>query len=533
MKKKLAYILLILPFLWVHTGNAFLDGDLWIDIFKTIDDGLSATQNKMYKHEMTWHGKRTISQELNSAFQSQGLGACIAENIKLEDIEKIKAWDTDTLVKLIKPECMDTEKNTVSINTLATFRRNIANVDAIKRRHAEERTQRIYNIARIWLYSDGDTTNSPFDLIDDIKEIEKIIFSQNLEYNGVIMDLDKEFDAFLDGYGWRTWSSSGRGTGSWIFTGPWSTWSGIWVEDRRSIPYSFYTQTGTYVCTDTSTNVLTSGLSEETINILINNTGSTNTWSTSGSGSNSWSGSNFWNGNIDSVPTYWYSKVNDNSLWPCNEFFCIRIEFVIKNYKLLTGWKSWSIEWILKKSNEHLKKFAGSSGIQWEMTKNNFSLGTVNLNLANIFHMWVQIQTRTPPILNIEKNTSRLDETEFAYKNIQYQLYKDAWIDSQRPHSIDNYLSVPEELKMVEVIWERPYVDIVSLRQSLATIKQIKARRNDYFSQSINARAASEDLDIYFKEFIELEKFWQAFKEYVDAMTKIIKEMNKIPVKES
>jgi len=47
---------------------------------------------------------------------------------------------------------------------------------------ASTKTNATYDIARIGLYSDGNIENSPFDLIEDLKEIDKIIFTQELEY---------------------------------------------------------------------------------------------------------------------------------------------------------------------------------------------------------------------------------------------------------------------------------------------------------------------------------------------------------------
>jgi hypothetical protein len=41
---------------------------------------------------------------------------------------------------------------------------------------AADKTRRTYDIARIGLYSDGNIENSPFDLINDLQEIDYIIF---------------------------------------------------------------------------------------------------------------------------------------------------------------------------------------------------------------------------------------------------------------------------------------------------------------------------------------------------------------------
>jgi hypothetical protein len=69
-----------------------------------------------------------------------------------------------------------------------------------------------------------------------------------------------------------------------------------------------------------------------------------------------------------------YKKVNDNLMWPCNEFFCIKIEFIIRKQKLLGGGTTVSIHSILEKSNTHLNKFVNTSLIASKQTTNNFEL---------------------------------------------------------------------------------------------------------------------------------------------------------------
>lgn len=522
--------------IWFHFfhTNAFFDGDNGIDIFKTIDDGVKATEQKLYKDEMTGYGERSISQELNTILKSQWVGECLQESFTLEDLEKIKTSDSNVadLLKVLKGECLDETGTKIPANTISKLRQNLISIDTQKRKRAQVKWQRLYQIARIWLYSDGDTTNSPFDLVDDIKEIEKIIFTQKLEYNGQEIDWDKEFNNFLDGYPNGSSSSSWWSSSSSGWNGSGSTGTGTWYTYKKYTPFTFYTQTGSYVCSDTATLIEQSGLNEETITELLNGTGS-NTWSGStGSWSNTWSGSTgSWS--IENIPTTGYTKANDNSLWPCNEFFCIRIEFVIKNYKLLAGGNSWSIEAIIKKSNEHLKKFANTSLVQSKMTQNNFELWLTNLSLPDIFHMWLQVTKRVPPILNIENNENRVDYTQYSCKNMIGEYYNNLDIEASRENDIWNYKKTNYEGKAIEWCEELSVARCVQLKQELAKIQGIRERRSEYFSKVVDSKASIEDSDIYFKEFVELESFGGALKDYVEQISAIIKQMNKIPIRSS
>jgi len=78
-----------------------------------------------------------------------------------------------------------------------------------------------------------------------------------------------------------------------------------------------------------------------------------------------------------------------------------------------------SIQSIVEKSNEHLKKFVNTSLIQSKMTTNNFELPLRDLKLSEIFSFGMVITKKTPPILNLEKNEEKsADENPLSAKNI-------------------------------------------------------------------------------------------------------------------
>jgi hypothetical protein len=70
---------------------------------------------------------------------------------------------------------MTNEEITNYISTLAKIDNSVI-------QKSKEKTRQTYELSRIGLYSDGSRENSPFDLVDDIKEIEKIIFCDDSEY---------------------------------------------------------------------------------------------------------------------------------------------------------------------------------------------------------------------------------------------------------------------------------------------------------------------------------------------------------------
>ncbi|MDQ7023643.1 MAG: hypothetical protein Q9M97_09200, partial [Candidatus Gracilibacteria bacterium] len=87
-----------------------------------------------------------------------------------------------------------------------------------------------------------------------------------------------------------------------------------------------------------------------------------------------------------------YQAINDNDFFGgCETFFCITIEYLTHDGNLLIGGTTRSIESIMERSNNHLKKFANSSLVQSKMTTNNFELGLRDLNLSDIFSMPIVI----------------------------------------------------------------------------------------------------------------------------------------------
>jgi len=82
-----------------------------------------------------------------------------------------------------------------------------------------------------WVYMDGDTTNSDYDIISDITKINQILFSEDIKYNGVKNNSQNSFANFLAG----KWSPSlfpafpTGNTGTWLNIGDpgtENTWSG-------------------------------------------------------------------------------------------------------------------------------------------------------------------------------------------------------------------------------------------------------------------------------------------------------------------
>ena len=113
------------------------------------------------------------------------------------------------------------------------------------------------------------------------------------------------------------------------------------------------------------------------------------------------------------------AKSRNNRLtdsFPCNTFFCIRVNFVTYQQKLLGGSQRFSIESILDKNLKIADTVSGNSLTKSKMTKNFYELSLKNLSLPDRLHLSVVTGTLPAPLLNVAPskatNTGTKDGTD-------------------------------------------------------------------------------------------------------------------------
>lgn len=553
MCKKSILLIPISFFILTLSTQGFFEAGSNIDLYNTIANWYEENANKNYEFELSKQGKETISANVSKIIKEKWFWDCIKEWLDAKKLTSITTWDMSALFDLTKEEC----KSNKSLPTefITVYAQALIEIEETLQRNSRLKTKKTYDISRIGLYSDGNTKNSPFDLVDDIKQIEKIIFSEELEYKGEIKN-DFEVD-FSNNMAWIPLWVNGRNPSSTVRTGgiitiSWSTntWSTLWSE-LTSAEIPLYIAPGwyhsNYICSeDTSVQLAASGFSQDSIDAIMNSISTF--WNSS-----SWSSTWIWNstnasgatekgrnnGTLALIST-WYKSVNDNPVFPCSTFFCITIEMVVHNQNLLWGGNSWTIESILKYSNETLKKFANTSLLQAKMTTNNFEMWLLDLKLPDMFHMGVQIQKRSPPILNIENpNGSESSEkkwdkgNELTWKNLLEEAYKSLGLEYKKSNSLDNFLKTEPELKSVLDSAELPYTSVnqklMEYNEKVRTYWE-SSSKNAFMEKSIEAETEKSSMDILKNELIEIEKFGEWLKDYSETLTTIIKWMNKVPI---
>ena len=142
--------------------------------------------------------------------------------------------------------------------------------------------------------------------------------------------------------------------------------------------------------------------------------------------------------------------------------------------------------------------------------------------------MGIQIQKKSPPILNIEKNTSREDKTEFAYKNLLAERWKSDNLDYARQNDIYKFRAYEEEIKTVTECDECTYAQLSDKMEELRNLRAKFTNKSAFLSQAVDKKILYDASEINLKELIEIERFTNALSEYVNFFSGIIKKMNEI-----
>lgn len=235
------------------------------------------------------------------------------------------------------------------------------------------------------------------------------------------------------------------------------------------------------------------------------------------------------NNKNDNEANFWnYNKVTDNSEWPCENFFCINVDFIMYEHNLFWWWENITIEYLLNRSNEHLKKFASTSLLPAKMSTNNFELWLKDLNLPDIFHIWIQISTKPVPILDIQKSWQK-DESEFSTSNMLEQYYKSNWLDYKRRNDLSLLNNLEFDKQAIE--WSKELWIDKGAQKNNDFKDFLKSEKNkiNLLNKGIEKSVLSKVSETFNTQFAEIERFTVWINDYVKNIQSIIKEMNKIP----
>lgn len=513
--------------------KAFLGEDLWLNLYKNINNWINELEFKQYEYELKWQ-QGSIKDNFNSILKTYWYSECIKNEPSIDEINKISNWNIEILYNNISPDCLDDDKN-ISNTQINNLQKIIKNVNELTIKKAIKKSENINNISKIWIYADWISENAPFDLIKDLQDIDYYIFTEEIPY---FWETFQNNDELIDSVLWinsnnnsifQNWEISNLNKANY-------NWNQI--NNNQNILNNWNNNSNAnnnlnndVDCIDEIKNSELSWLDiNEVKNLLWNNSNTnnfnSNTWNLNNSNNTNNLNSNTW---IINNNSWNYKKINDNSVYPCSSFFCISIEFLTYQHNLLWWWNNVSIEYLVNRSNKHLKKFAATSLIQAEMTSNNWELWLKDLNLADIFHVWFIITKKPVPILDLVKEEKE-DNTEFSKENLLEEYYKNFWLEYKRRNDINNFNWRYDELKIVLDLAELSNSNITQKTSELNEVNKQKLNKNDIVNKALFKKIWNEQLSDFENRFIELSNFTTSIYNYVENIEKAIKFMNKIKI---
>lgn len=518
-------------FLWLIlfiplSTSAFLWSDLGLDIYGQIDKNYKWLEQKQYEHELTAQWEADINEVLEPIFADYGvtcnigtsadIDSMLSENNIAEIVERC-SWQDESVPAILAERVSNALwyiKNTYT-------------------QRAETKAQKTFEVERIWLYSDGNIENSPFDLVEDLIQIDTIIFTQELEYEWVARDnAEDDFERHISGEDTNIDTKREEeiidedisiDTQDWPLLDPDEIlWEGI-------IDFLDY---HSYVCVDPNQ----SGLDNTISNDII--------WDIEWFGAFV-SNPRFWeypegivrlDGWWDGPTLWWnsltgnYSPVRDD--FPCDWFFCITIEFQKSDYGL-AGWESNSIESILQKAGKHIEKPANASLTQRKQTTNNFELWSIIDDLPGMLRgFWIDVSSKPVPILDLENEREESVQWDlYEVENLLSVYYKNQWLDYERRNDLSIFGSREHEQKVFQTAGGMPIWYTENRLNELAAFQNALRENNRIISQSVNNEIITKDLQQFSDLFAELEVFTLAIEDFVFAFSWNLEEMKRIPTR--
>lgn len=548
MLKILTYILLFFIFSW--NVSAFLWDDLGLDMYREIDEWLEQLERLQYQYELggQWRGNavETIGEMLRERWIE-------CEPIWIEGIETM-LWNTsESPVSAIFNACSRNWEDLPYV-VVEQVQNELWYIKNTYQERAREKSQRMYELSRVWLYSDGSLDNSPFDLMYDLEEIDRLVFSEDVSFqdipvsqntdealedftNGITNVLDTQPREFIQ----DTITDVNENTEENSEITPWDEETEQW--DITLIPEIL---TGIneheYFCAPDNDNE--HGLNQWTYNQIISRLADTqryygNSLIDTTTGEVIDNTQNFYqsNGTQNSSPIVWstgsYSWVSDS--FPCDSIFCIEVSTQSSQY-----WVQWSneisLQSIFSKVAEHLEKPANASLTQRKMTTNNFEISSIIEDLPGMLRGFgIQVQTKPIPILDIDEESEEDEEKWDIYSstNMLHEYYKNLWLDYSRQNDISAITRSDLETKVFQSSAWMSIVYPESRMNELRAFEFALQENNRVFSKSIEKDILNQELTAFDIHFAELERFVSSIEDFSVSVWSLIDAMKKIPTRSS
>lgn len=524
--KKIIFILFLI-FTFLINSKALNAFDFSWDskwFYSTIADSIGEMESSLYKIDIVW--EEWTKEKINK----KSGNTCIKENLSVEEINYVSnEWKLDLLFNKIDDKCKDNW--TISTNLALNLINSISSLDQEYKNQAKQKTNQLFNLWSTWIYADWFEWNAPFDLILDLESIDSILFMEestiyewntDLDLDWEIQDLllsaDKTNRTPLDALNLNIINNKKDNSNNEF--NDLKTFDIVNSENLYS----------SYLCSVENNN---SWLNEDSLNFLNSDSKIDNKKINSDKiieeiSEETKTKKELQKAAIDN-PMSSYSRVNDNSQFPCSSFFCIDIKFITYEHMLLWWWfQDISIEYLINRSNDHLKKFTNTSLVWSKMTMNNFELGLKDLNLPDVFHIWIQVTKKPVPILNIEKEDKE-DESIYKTENQLKFYYEAYWLEYKRRNDLSLFNKVDADKQIAlnsTTLTTKQYLEKIP---DFNNYQNEKIKQKELMSKLIANETKIWIMSDFERQFKELELFNGNIKDYITNLDKILSNMLKIP----
>ncbi|NDK09842.1 hypothetical protein GW846_03625 [Candidatus Gracilibacteria bacterium] len=526
------YVCILISHFFLPQGYSFLGEDLGLDLYENIDKGLKELEQKQYEYELTGQGEAPIGDVIRPILAAEGIECDIRSS---DEMETILGNNADSSIEFIVDRCNSTQAGGTPNLMIEKVQNAIAYTKSSYLIRAQEKTEATYEIARVGLYSDGNIENSPFDLIFDIQEIDRVIFSEEIEYEGEESNGsdDKKYDNFFKEDKKYLYDSDALLPKD--ITSPDIVDKDGIAEDAPVVLLDSIDD-HRYMCPVNNSGLVSLDFEELYNSIQGVNGGtyvpSTNTWVyPDGTASNGAS----WGGPYPAIgPEGQYASVQDD--WKCDvgDVFCIIIEFQKSQYGLAGGTTS-SIEKVLSKVAKHLEKPANASLTQRKMTTNNFELGSIIKDLPGMLRGFgIEVSTKPLPILDLESGNENLLSSEAEkVENKVCEFYKNAGLDCMRKNDIEVFNGTELRQKIILASGGLPITTSENRNNQLDIFRAALMENNRQVSSQSNKETLSAEMNRFEKQFAELEIFLKGIEDFTASLAGMVSEMKKIPTRSS
>lgn len=528
--KKIKFLVLF-SLLFTKNLYAWYSLDKIENFYWDIYDNIEIYEKNIYDYDLyNWADKQSLAWLLNEwvLFKDSELTACFKDGLTYEDYQKIVNSENEVSIfkSNITNECIENLK----ITQIWKYIELVKEYDNYVKAKSQRKLKNIQSIWETSIYADWNLTNSSFDLMQDLQNIDYIIFEREeyLPYNGVNIDYKKWLELLKEN------KNLSEITQELVIDNKKTNSTDLTDNENKgqenNLPdLSAYTTFNNQVCA-----VDNSWLSQESINSLFAWNNEDTPQSQTPSQEESWddeaAGTISTSNQEDTQSDY--KEVTDENIWPCNDFFCIEFSVEKWTQNLFTGFtnKMPGIDTLIKKSNTHLQKWANTSLAQSHMSTNNFELSFDNLKFSDMLNWNIFISTKSVPILDLPGSIKKAED-ELSSLNMLKKAYESIWLDYDKQNDIEAlHSSTFEEYLVSTSKWIKFWVFAEKMKD-LNTYENSLVEKYDQITNQVDKKILSGNLEWFNDNFAELQWQTSLLNEYASDLFSLVKELDKIPVK--